>query len=127
MQTDILIYQQLADQSARHFNLSARDVLELDGKNRYDETVKARHAVWVYLRKILGWQFSRIGRAAKKDHGSIIHGVKSYLVRVEMKEAEHPTLFLELRKETPVVNFNDPTSCMVNIPLQPWQTAAQLS
>lgn len=60
---------------AELFNIHPRD---LTGDYRYQFIVRARYALFLALRR-RGWSYPRIGKLLKRDHSSVIHGVKRAL------------------------------------------------
>jgi len=67
------------------------DVAEIRGYSRAVPIVTARHTAWWLLRNC-GWTLAWIGGQFGRDHGTILHGLRSLSARIETESALRTTL-----------------------------------
>lgn len=64
---------QLSHKAASMFEV---DFEELTAPTRQRGPVIARRWVWLQLHDVHGWSFPEIGKAMKRDHSTVVHGVQ---------------------------------------------------
>lgn len=67
------LLSQLSHEAASLFQV---DIEELCAQTRVRGPVFARRWVWLQLHDVHGWSFPEIGRAMKRDHSTVVHGVQ---------------------------------------------------
>jgi hypothetical protein len=73
--------------AAKH-NLDPNDIM---GENRNRKLIAARHEFWYIAHFELGYSYCHIGRFAKKDHSTILHGAKKHAAMLDrVREEAHP-------------------------------------
>lgn len=66
-------FDSVLEQAARAFNVAAADIL---GPSRKPDLVMARQAAMYLCRKKLGLSFPELGKAFRRDHSTVIHGIR---------------------------------------------------
>jgi chromosomal replication initiation ATPase DnaA len=93
-----MLKEDLVKECSTLFKVHVRDLM---GPYRYDFVVRARQALFLALRR-RGWSYPDIGWFLKRDHSTVIHGVKRALYIAERDpdyaaKVEHLT-DLEIKK-----------------------------
>lgn len=72
-------------------------VKHIESKDRSPCFVQARHAVWYVAHTHMGYSFSLLGELYKRDHSTIMHGVRKF----ESNEKNHTLLVEGIRQVAP--------------------------
>jgi len=91
-------YIELIRKAAEIFDITESQLLKRRG---VDPIVKARHAVWFYMNKSLGWGEKQIAAVAERDKDTVKHALESYQNRIDVGSAVDPAILFE-RERAPV-------------------------
>jgi chromosomal replication initiation ATPase DnaA len=75
----MLINEAMVQKASELFKVHPRDLIST---YRFNFIVRARFAMYLALRQ-RGWSYPKIGRLLKRDHSSVVHGVKRAQYMVE--------------------------------------------
>ena len=78
-------YLNVLRQVAQKHNLDPNDIM---GENRNRKLIAARHEFWYIAHFQLGYSYCHIGRFAKKDHSTILHGAKKHAAMLDRVQEE---------------------------------------
>lgn len=81
---DVIEGDMIIELVCQHFNI---DIERLKRKSRISEIVLARNTLCYFLFKYTTLNKSQIARMLKKDHTTIIHGLRAFEIRIEMEDA----------------------------------------
>lgn len=67
------------------------------GETRCRQAVSARHAAWFVAHRIIGHQSTRVARVFRRDHSSVLSGVRIIADKMETDEAIRASVAAVLR------------------------------
>lgn len=67
--------QTIIDEAAARYGVNPADII---GRKRGEELATARFEVYTRMRNEMNLSYPQIGRSLKRDHTTIIHGVKRF-------------------------------------------------
>jgi len=81
---DVIEGDRIIEVVCQHFNT---DIERLKRKGRFAEVVLARNTLCYFLFKYTALNKAQIARMLKKDHTTVVHGLRAFEIRIEMEDA----------------------------------------